>query len=183
MKKIRLKYEAVCYDCGAHLPAGSEAAYYGRGRIYGRRCHQFVLDLAVLDAALERSSNPDFGGVIATAMLSDGTAACVIDLSVFRAEEFLRLVTEVNELRRTGEFERPGATRALDSLLERTEPPFDRSCYRDLLVAVEREALLIFMSGRFAKLIEVMLCDEVGEAVAEIGDRDPSAPISFVEQS
>lgn len=40
MKRIiRLKYEATCADCGAYLPAGSEARYYGRGRTYGVHCH------------------------------------------------------------------------------------------------------------------------------------------------
>ncbi len=36
---ITLKYEAVCADCGAELPAGIQARWYGRGRIYGRGCH------------------------------------------------------------------------------------------------------------------------------------------------
>ena len=36
---ISLKYEATCRDCGAHLPVGSDARYYGRGRVYGVHCH------------------------------------------------------------------------------------------------------------------------------------------------
>jgi hypothetical protein len=39
-KKITLKYEAECKDCGALLAAGTLARYYGRGRIYGIGCHE-----------------------------------------------------------------------------------------------------------------------------------------------
>ncbi len=37
---IKLKYAAKCADCGAELPAGSEARYYGRDRVYGVDCHE-----------------------------------------------------------------------------------------------------------------------------------------------
>ena len=36
---ISLRYPAVCADCGASLPAGSPARFYGRGRVYGTECH------------------------------------------------------------------------------------------------------------------------------------------------
>ncbi len=36
---ITLKYPATCADCGASLPAGSRARWYGRGRVYGVDCH------------------------------------------------------------------------------------------------------------------------------------------------
>jgi hypothetical protein len=39
-KTLTLKYDAKCKDCGADLPAGSKARYYGRGRIYGIGCHE-----------------------------------------------------------------------------------------------------------------------------------------------
>ena len=39
MAKITLKRDATCKDCGAHLPAGSQARYYGYGKIYGIGCH------------------------------------------------------------------------------------------------------------------------------------------------
>ncbi len=38
-KTITLRYPARCADCGAHLPKGSRARWYGRGRIYGIDCH------------------------------------------------------------------------------------------------------------------------------------------------
>lgn len=34
MKIITLQREAVCTDCGAHLPAGARARYYSAERIY-----------------------------------------------------------------------------------------------------------------------------------------------------
>ena len=36
---ITLKYAGTCADCGAELPVGSQARYYGRGRVYGTECH------------------------------------------------------------------------------------------------------------------------------------------------
>lgn len=36
---IRLKYAGTCADCGASLPVGAQARYYGRGRVYGVTCH------------------------------------------------------------------------------------------------------------------------------------------------
>ena len=39
MKRLRLKWAAKCRDCGAALPAGTLAKWYGRGRIYGIDCH------------------------------------------------------------------------------------------------------------------------------------------------
>jgi len=39
-RKITLKYDAECKDCGAVLPAGTSARWYGRGRIYGNDCHE-----------------------------------------------------------------------------------------------------------------------------------------------
>jgi len=38
-KTITLRYEATCRDCGAHLPVGTKARWYGRGRVYGIGCH------------------------------------------------------------------------------------------------------------------------------------------------
>ena len=38
-RSITLKYQATCRDCGAGLPEGTEARYYGRGRVYGLDCH------------------------------------------------------------------------------------------------------------------------------------------------
>jgi len=45
-KTITLKYEAVCADCGAKLPVGATARWYGRGRIYGVGCHEKPEDTA-----------------------------------------------------------------------------------------------------------------------------------------
>lgn len=39
-KEIELKFPATCKDCGAKLPVGAKARYYGPGRIYGMDCHQ-----------------------------------------------------------------------------------------------------------------------------------------------
>ena len=38
-RTITLRYDARCRECGAHLPAGTEARYYKRGFIYGLKCH------------------------------------------------------------------------------------------------------------------------------------------------
>ena len=38
-KTITLKFEGKCADCGATLPVGSTARWYGRGRVYGFDCH------------------------------------------------------------------------------------------------------------------------------------------------
>jgi len=40
MKTITLKWPATCADCGADLPVGTRARYYGRGRVYGIECHE-----------------------------------------------------------------------------------------------------------------------------------------------
>jgi hypothetical protein len=34
MRVIELKYQGTCRDCGANLPAGTTAKWYGRGRVY-----------------------------------------------------------------------------------------------------------------------------------------------------
>lgn len=39
-KLIRLKFEGKCSDCGATLPVGEKAKWYGRGRVYGLNCHE-----------------------------------------------------------------------------------------------------------------------------------------------
>jgi len=37
---IRLKYPAICGECGSALTVGTRAAYYGNGVIFGRDgCH------------------------------------------------------------------------------------------------------------------------------------------------
>jgi hypothetical protein len=43
-KTIILKYPAKCADprCGVSLAAGALAVWYGRGRVYGRGCHEDV---------------------------------------------------------------------------------------------------------------------------------------------
>ena len=38
-KRITLKFDGTCKDCGAHLPKGTTAKWYGRGRVYGLTCH------------------------------------------------------------------------------------------------------------------------------------------------
>lgn len=37
---IVLKYAATCADCGASLAVGTEARFYGRGKVYGLTCHE-----------------------------------------------------------------------------------------------------------------------------------------------
>ena len=39
-RNLITKYDGSCADCGAELPAGSKARYYGRGRLYGIDCHE-----------------------------------------------------------------------------------------------------------------------------------------------
>ena len=38
-KLITLKFAGKCKDCGAELEVGSQARWYGRGRVYGMDCH------------------------------------------------------------------------------------------------------------------------------------------------
>ena len=38
-RTITTNYDGSCADCGAALPAGSKARYYGRGKLYGVTCH------------------------------------------------------------------------------------------------------------------------------------------------
>ena len=39
---IRLRYPAICSDCGERLEPGTLARYYGLGNVYGREgCHQY----------------------------------------------------------------------------------------------------------------------------------------------
>lgn len=37
--KIILKYEGKCRDCGTVLEVGEEGRWYGRGIVYGVKCH------------------------------------------------------------------------------------------------------------------------------------------------
>ena len=39
-KTITLKFAGKCVDCGAVLPVGTTARWYGRGRVYGLTCHE-----------------------------------------------------------------------------------------------------------------------------------------------
>jgi len=39
-RNLITKYTGTCADCGAELPTGSRARYYGRGRLYGIDCHE-----------------------------------------------------------------------------------------------------------------------------------------------
>lgn len=39
-KTITLKFPGRCADCGADLPVGSKARWYGRGRVFGIGCHE-----------------------------------------------------------------------------------------------------------------------------------------------
>ena len=39
-KTITLKFAGKCADCGAVLPVGTTARWYGRGRVYGLTCHE-----------------------------------------------------------------------------------------------------------------------------------------------
>ena len=38
-RNLITKYTGTCADCGAELPTGSKARYYGRGRLYGEDYH------------------------------------------------------------------------------------------------------------------------------------------------
>ena len=37
-RNLITKYAGACADCGAEIPAGAKARYYGRGRLYGVDC-------------------------------------------------------------------------------------------------------------------------------------------------
>lgn len=49
MKIITLKFPAICADehCGKALAAGTQAKWYGRGRVYGIGCHEKPLTRVV----------------------------------------------------------------------------------------------------------------------------------------
>lgn len=51
---IITQYDSTCRDCGAKLPAGSKARYYGRGYLYGVDCHP---QLKGRDAAMKRAES------------------------------------------------------------------------------------------------------------------------------
>jgi hypothetical protein len=40
MRIITTKYDGTCADCGSDLPTGTDARYYGYGRLYGITCHE-----------------------------------------------------------------------------------------------------------------------------------------------
>jgi len=63
---ISLRYPAKCSDCGAALPAGAQARYYGPGRVYGTECH-----VSHMDGKQPRVSREDR----ARQLLHDSTAA------------------------------------------------------------------------------------------------------------
>ena len=52
---ITTKYPGNCADCGADIPEGADARYYGRGRIYGVGCHDKA-DGPNVTAALETAA-------------------------------------------------------------------------------------------------------------------------------
>jgi len=64
-RNLITKYTGTCADCGAELPAGTKARYYGRGRLYGVDCHDDTAKTptaapilaALLEAAAAASSN------------------------------------------------------------------------------------------------------------------------------
>ena len=39
-KTITTRYPSYCADCGAAIPEGVQARYYGRGHLYGIGCHE-----------------------------------------------------------------------------------------------------------------------------------------------
>lgn len=39
-RRIALKFDGICADCGTVLPKGTTARWYGRGRVYGLDCHE-----------------------------------------------------------------------------------------------------------------------------------------------
>jgi hypothetical protein len=54
-RTIVAKYSGNCTDCGAVIPEGADARYYGRGRIYGIGCHDKA-DGPNVTAALETAA-------------------------------------------------------------------------------------------------------------------------------
>lgn len=56
-KTIITRYKGYCQQCSAPLPIGTEAKWYGRGKVYGIECHapkpvqeaQRILEEMVLD--------------------------------------------------------------------------------------------------------------------------------------
>ena len=40
MAIITLRRSDTCRDCGAELPVGATARYYGPGKVYGTDCHE-----------------------------------------------------------------------------------------------------------------------------------------------
>ena len=60
---ITTKYPGNCADCGADIPEGAAARYYGRGRIYGVGCHDKA-DGPNVTAALETAAIGAIAGVL-----------------------------------------------------------------------------------------------------------------------
>lgn len=60
---ITLKYDGECADCGAFLPKGTTARWYGRGRLYGYDCHG---DKAAQPAHDRMNPDPTQGGLFGT---------------------------------------------------------------------------------------------------------------------
>lgn len=94
---VTLRYPAVCADCGAPLSPGSRAAYYGRGQVFGRGCHeppqvpQYPSASQDGSAALD-SGHLDVPGFVAGGQRRNGSHVLVIDVFRFRVHSLVDLV-------------------------------------------------------------------------------------------
>jgi hypothetical protein len=55
-KTITLKFAGKCADCGAVLPVGTTARWYGRGRVYGLTCHEDTRGEAITHDPMEEGA-------------------------------------------------------------------------------------------------------------------------------
>jgi len=87
---ITLRYSATCADCGAHLPAGTLAQYYGRGLAYGREgCHDDPW--AQSTGHVTSESSVPVPGYHPLDAASDRTGAGLVTVDEFRRRVVTRL--------------------------------------------------------------------------------------------
>ena len=100
-RTIVTRYSGHCADCGADIPEGSEARYYGRGRIYGIDCHTKGGTPALIDA------------------LNGASTVAVTAYAAYVAEHYTKPAFEVVENAPGDLFHNPNApTRIVDTMFD-----------------------------------------------------------------
>lgn len=81
-----LRWAATCADCGARLEPGDLAVFYGRGRVFGRRCHTRADEVPPVHLV-----PPPIPGVRDFVPCGDGLIAAAVDVGAFRSHAVLSL--------------------------------------------------------------------------------------------